>query len=65
LPSPEGTWAYARGEGATVLLNMRGDPAAFEGVAGTVTVSTEHELEGSSVEGGLTLPPWGAAVVTR
>ena len=22
LPSPEGTWAYARGEGTTVLLNM-------------------------------------------
>ena len=34
-------------------------------MTGTVTVSTEHELEGSSVEGGLTLPPWGAAVVTR
>ncbi len=22
LPSPAGTWAYARGDGATVLLNM-------------------------------------------
>jgi alpha-glucosidase len=65
LPSPEGTWAYARGEGATVLLNMGGDPATFESVAGTVAVSTEHGLEGSSVEGALTLPPWGAAVVTR
>ena len=64
LPSPDGTWAYARGEGTTVLLNMGGDPATFDGVTGTVTVSTEHELEGSSVEGGLTLPPWGAAVVT-
>ena len=65
LPSPDGTWGYAHGEGPTVLLNMGGDPATFEGVTGTVTVSTEHELEGSSVEGGLTLPPWGAAVVTR
>jgi hypothetical protein len=65
LPSPKGTWAYARGEGATVLLNMGGDPATFEGVTGTVAVSTEHGLEGSSVEGALTLPPWAAAVVTR
>ena len=31
---------------------------------GTVTVSTEHALEGSSVEGALTLPPWSGAVVT-
>ena len=44
---------------------MGGDPATFEGVAGTVAVSTEHGLEGSSVEGALTLPPWGGAVVTR
>ncbi len=65
LPSPEGTWAYARGEDAVVVLNMAGDPATFEGVAGTVVLSTEHGLEGSSVEGALTLPPWGAAVVTR
>ena len=26
LPSPDGTWAYARGEGATVLLNMAQRP---------------------------------------
>ena len=26
LPSPEGTWAYARGEGTTVLLNMSRRP---------------------------------------
>jgi alpha-glucosidase len=65
LPSPESTWAFARGEDATVLLNMGGDQATFESVVGTVAVSTEQGLEGSSVEGALTLPPWGAAVVTR
>ena len=27
LPSPEGTWAFARGEGTTVLLNMSDAPA--------------------------------------
>ena len=51
LPSPEGTWAYARGDGATVLLNMRGRRGDFDGVTGTVAVSTDHGLEGSSVEG--------------
>jgi len=65
LASPDGTWAYARGDTASVLLNMSGGTAHFDGVTGTLVVSTDHELEGSSVEGALTLPPWAAAVVTR
>ena len=66
LPSPEGTWAYARGvRPPPCCSTCRGATAHFDGVTGTVTVSTEHELEGSSVEGALTLPPWGGAVVTR
>jgi hypothetical protein len=48
-----------------VLLNMADAAAGFEGVTGTVAVSTEHDLEGSSVAGTLTLPPWGGVVVTR
>ena len=43
---------------------MSSETASFDGVAGTVTVSTEHGLEGSSVDGALALPPWGGAVVT-
>jgi hypothetical protein len=79
LPSPEGTWAYARGDGdgdgdgdghghghgATVLLNMSSETVSFEGVTGRVAVSTEYELEGQGVEGALALPPWAGAVVTR
>jgi alpha-glucosidase len=65
LASTADTWAYARGDGAMVLLNMGDAAADFEGVAGTVAVSTAHALEGSSVAGTLTLPPWGGAVVTQ
>ncbi len=65
LASPEDTWAYARGDGTTVLLNMSGADATFDGVSGTVTVSTEQGLEGSGIEGALTLPAWSGAVVTR
>ena len=55
--------------GATVLLNMRGDTATFDDVAGTVAVSTEHGLEGRASRAlrchlGRS-PPWGGAVVTR
>jgi alpha-glucosidase len=64
LSSPAGTWAYARGDGAIVLLNMSSQTVSFGDVAGTVAVSTELGLEGSSVEGALALPPWGGAVVT-
>ncbi len=63
LGSPPGTWAFARGEGTTVLLNMSGAPATFDGVRGTVTVATAPALEGSSLEGALTLPAWSGAVV--
>jgi len=63
LGSPKSTWAFARGEGTTVLLNMSGAPATFDGVRGTVTVATGRELEGSSIEGALTLPAWSGAVV--
>ena len=60
LPSPEGTWAYARRRRRhRAAQHVDGDPVTFDDVAGTVAVSTEHGLEGSSVEGALTLPPWG------
>ena len=65
LDTPDGTWAYTRGDGATVLLNMSDDDATFEGVQGTVVLATDHDLEGSSIEGALTLPAWRGAVVTR
>jgi hypothetical protein len=64
LPSPEGTWAYRRGDRATVLLNMSSETVSFGDVTGTVLVSTEAGLEGSPVEASLALPPWGGAVVT-
>jgi alpha-glucosidase len=63
LPGPEGACVFRRGDRTTVLLNMADGPATVEGVAGTVTVATEPELDGSTVEGSLTLPAWSGAVV--
>ena len=65
LPSPPDTWSYRRGENTDVLLNMSSDPATFDDVQGTVTVATDRHLEGSAIEGGLTLAPWSGAVVAR
>jgi alpha-glucosidase len=61
LPAPPGGWAFARGDGTTVLANMSDAPADFEGVTGTVTLATDRGLEGSAVEGALTLPAWSGA----
>ena len=48
-----------------MLLNLSDTPATFGGVSGTVTVGTEHTLEGSSIEGALSLGAWSGAVVAR
>ena len=48
-----------------MLLNMSDVPATFDGVPRHLTVGTEHTLEGSSIEGALTLGPWSGAVVAR
>jgi len=63
LASPAGTWAWARGTGTTVLLNMDEAAATFEAGPGTVTVCTDPGREGAAVAGSLTLPGWSGAVV--
>jgi hypothetical protein len=42
---------------------MSDAPATVDGVRGTLTVCTDHALEGSVAEGALTLAPWTGAVV--
>jgi glycosidase len=63
LPSAEGTWAYARGTGTVVLLNMADAAADFADVRGRVIVATDGALDGAVAEGTLTLEPWSGAVL--
>jgi alpha-glucosidase len=63
LPSPEGTWAFARGRSTRVVVNMSDSDATVDGVRGTVTLGTDRTLEGAAVEGALTLGPWSGLVV--
>ena len=65
LDSAEGTWAFSRGGGTTVLLNMSDAAAVFDGVRGTVAVATGRALEGTGIEGDLVLPGWSGAIVAR
>jgi alpha-glucosidase len=63
LPSPDGTWAFARGEATVVALNMSDAPHDVEGVTGSLILATDRHLEGSRVDGSLTLAPWSGAVL--
>ena len=63
LPAPDGVWAYRRGDGYVVGLNLSGAEASVEGVDGTIAIATDRGRDGEAVSGALTLPPWQGAVV--
>ena len=61
--SPEGVWAWRRGDGHAVALNLSGAEATVEGLEGTVAIATDRARDGEAVGGALTLAPWQGAVV--
>jgi alpha-glucosidase len=63
LPAPDGAWAYRRGEGTVVGLNLSDAPVRIEDVHGTVLVATDRGRDGAEVGGTLELGPWEAVVV--
>jgi alpha-glucosidase len=65
LPAPPGAWAWRRGEGVVVALNLGSEPAAIEGVEGSIALVTGRDREGERVAGWLRLRPAEGAVVTR
>jgi len=64
LPCAEGTWAFARGERTTVILNMTDVTEGIDVPDGTISLATVRHLEGTTTEGGLTLPPRSGLVIT-
>jgi alpha-glucosidase len=64
LPSPEGSWAWRRGDGLAVAVNLSDAEVVVEGLEGTIEVSTNRRRDGDQVDGGLRLEPWDGAVVT-
>jgi hypothetical protein len=65
LPAPAGVWAWRRGRGTTVALNLSERDAAVEGVQGAVALCTARGRDGELVRGRLALGPWEGAVVTE
>jgi alpha-glucosidase len=63
LEAPEGAWAYRRGEGTVVALNLSGRPVLVAGVAGRVAIATDRARDGEAVSEEVELGPWEGLVV--
>jgi glycosidase len=63
LPSPDGVWAWRRGKGAVVAINLSGEAATLAGGRGVIAIDTDRARDGERVEGDLGLGPWEGAVL--
>jgi alpha-glucosidase len=65
-PAPEGVWAWNRGDGHVVALNMTDEPVVLPDVEGTVLIGSGDFRTGEPVAGTLGLAPWeGVICATR
>jgi len=56
LPSPDGVWAWSRGDRYAAAVNLGEDEAVVE-LAGAILVGTNRERDGEQVRSGLCLGP--------
>jgi alpha-glucosidase len=63
LPSPDGVWAWRRGEGIVVAVNLSGEAASLPLGPATIEIGTDRARDGETVEGDLGLGPWEGAVL--
>ena len=64
LEAPAGVWAWGRGEGTVVAVNLSDEHAALELRDGTVLVGTRRQRDGEPVRGTVRLEPWEGLVVS-
>ncbi len=64
LPSPDGVWAWARGAGVRVAVNLSDRDATVTGLAGRVVAATDPARVGGDAPAQLGLGPWEGLVVT-
>ena len=62
LPAPEGVWAWRRGTGVAVVLNMSDRGVNLEGMQGHILIGTDHERDGEAFSDVLGLRPWEGLV---
>jgi alpha-glucosidase len=64
LPSPPDAWAWRRGEGTVVAINLGEDAVEIDAVDGSIALGTRRGREGQDVGGRLRLAPAEGVVVT-
>ena len=65
LPTPEGVWAWARGERHVVVLNMSAGELVLEGMAGTIRLCTDRAREREVIGGALLLAAFEGLILER
>lgn len=65
LPSPQGAWAWRRGEALTVAVNLGAGRVDVEGIAGTIVLATDRCRDGEPIAGRLELDAAEGVVVSR
>jgi alpha-glucosidase len=63
LATADGVWAWTRGDGVAIALNLSDEAVRVDAIAGIVRVATDRGRDGERVTDGLALSPWEAAVV--
>jgi alpha-glucosidase len=64
LDAPAGVWAFRRGGGAVVALNLGRRPARLDAVEGAIVLCTDRSRDGEVLSGGLELRPHEAVVAS-
>ena len=62
VPAPEGIWAWRRGEGVLVVLNMSDHDSTLPGIQGHIHIGTRRERDGEPFDQDLALRGWEGAV---
>ena len=57
-------WAWRRGEGVLVAINLSDETATIENAPGFVRIATTRARDGEEVKGPLTLGPWEGVLIT-
>ncbi len=63
LEAPSGAWAWRRGDGTVVAVNLGSETVEIPGVDGVVAIATQRARDGEDVAGTLVLDPATGVVV--
>ena len=63
LPSPPDVWAWRRGDGVVVALNLSDEEATIDAEPATIQIATDRRRDGEPVRGRLTLGSWQGVVL--